>query len=139
MQKFDEKKGHALIMWIIWFAVLQGAFVFQWVLGKGIPQGENAAEPMAASLWLLCFGPILLATLVRWLVIPKMKQAQPQLVAMILGLSLAEAPIFFSLFLVGPEYPQNQIAVLMVAVVAIIQFAPSYATPGYDAGRKVRR
>jgi peptidoglycan/LPS O-acetylase OafA/YrhL len=139
MQKFDEKRGHALIMWIIWFAVLQGAFVFQWVLGKGFPQGENAAEPMAAALWLLCFGPILLATLVRWLVIPKMKQAQPQLVAMIIGLSLAEAPIFFSLFLVGPEYPQNQIAVLMVAVVAIIQFAPSYATPGYDAGRKVRR
>ena len=101
-------------------------------MGKGIPKGENASEPMAAWLWLTCFGPVVLATLVRWLVIPKLKDTQHQLVAMILGLSLAEAPIFFSLFLVGPDYPQNQIAVLMVAVVALIQFAPSYATPGYD-------
>ena len=122
----------AITMWIIWFAVLQGAFLIQWFMGKGIPKGENASEPMAAWLWLTCFGPVVLATLVRWLVIPKLKDTQHQLVAMILGLSLAEAPIFFSLFLVGPDYPQNQIAVLMVAVVALIQFAPSYATPGYD-------
>lgn len=122
----------AIIMWIIWFAVLQGAFLIQWFMGKGIPKGENASEPMAAWLWLTCFGPVVLATLIRWLVIPKLKDTQHQLVAMILGLSLAEAPIFFSLFLVGPDYPQNQIAVLMVAVVALIQFAPSYATPGYD-------
>jgi hypothetical protein len=51
---------------------------------------------------------------------------------MIVGLSLSEAPVFFSLFLVGPDYPQNQLAVLMVAVVSLIQFAPSYATPGYQ-------
>lgn len=124
-------------MWIIWFATLQSAFIFQWVLGKGMPEGENAGEPMAVWLWLLCFGPILLATLIRWLVITKLKDAQAQLVAMIIGLSLAEAPIFFSLFLIGPDYPQNQIAVLMVAVVAIIQFAPSYATPGYEISGKV--
>lgn len=124
-------------MWIIWFAVLQGAFVFQWVLGEGIPQGENAAESMAAWLWVLCFVPIVLATLVRWLLIPKLRVAQAQMVAMIVGLSLAEAPIFFSLFLIAPDYPQNQIAVLMVAIVAIIQFAPSYATPGYEIGEKV--
>jgi len=135
MGKIDETKGHALVMWIIWFAILQGAFVIQWFLGKGIPEGENAAEPMAGWLWVLCFGPIVLATLIRWLLIPKLKAPQPQLVAMIVGLSLAEAPIFFSLFLVGPDYPQNQIAVLMVAVVTIIQFAPSYATPGYKVKR----
>lgn len=132
MLQIDSKKQHALVMWIIWFAILQGAFVFQWVLGQGVPEGDNAVEPMALWLWLICFGPILLATLVRWLVIPKLKDAQPQLVTMIVGLSLAETPIFISLFLVGTDYPQNQIAVLMVAVVAIIQFAPSYATPGYE-------
>lgn len=66
-----------------------------------------------------------------------MEQAREKFVAMIIGLALAEAPVFFQLFLIGPDYPQNQIAVLMVAVVAIIQFAPSYATPGYE-GRKVR-
>jgi hypothetical protein len=36
-----------------------------------------------------------------------------------------------SIFLVGADYPQYQIAILMAAVFSIIQFAPSYATPGY--------
>ena len=123
-------------MWIIWFAILQGAFVVQWFLGDGIPEGENAAEPMAAWLWGLCFAPIVLAALIRWLLIPKIREPQLQLVAMIVGLSLAEAPIFFSLFMIGGDYPQNQIVVLMVAVVSLIQFAPSYATPGYAVGVK---
>lgn len=118
-------------MWILWFAMLQGVFVIQWILGQGIPGGENIEEPMAAWLWLICFAPILLATGIRWGIIPKLKLAQQQLVAMLIGLSLSEAPVFFSLFLIGPDYPQHQLAVLMLAVVSMIQFAPSYATPGY--------
>ena len=124
-------KGHAFVMWIIWFAILQGAFVIQWILGKGIPSGENIDMPMAAWLWVICFAPLIVASAIRWLVLPKIKARQQQLVAMVIGLSFSEAPIFFSLFLIGSDYPQYQIAVLMVAVLSIIQFAPSYATPGY--------
>lgn len=133
-----QSKQQAIVMWVLWFSMLQGVFIIQWILGKGIPGGENAAEPMAAWLWLLCFAPIALATAIRWWVIPKLTAAQPMLVAMIVGLSLSEAPVFFSLFLVGPDYPQNQIAVLMLAVVSLIQFAPSYATPGYAGSMKVK-
>jgi len=124
-------KHQAIVMWILWFAMLQGVFVIQWVLGRGIPGGENVEEPMAAWLWAVCFVPILVATGIRWWVIPKLKLPQTQIVAMLVGLLLSEAPVLFSLFLVGPDYPQNQLAVLMVAVVSLIQFAPSYATPGY--------
>ncbi len=134
MGNFDGKKQLALVMWIIWLAYLQGTFVLQILLGGGLPEGSNAEQPMAVWLWAMCFGPILLATAIRWLVIPKIKEQPKQLVAMIVGLALAEAPVFFQLFLMGNDYPQNQIAVLMVALVAIIQFAPSYATPGYAVG-----
>lgn len=57
---------------------------------------------------------------------------EKQLVVMIIGLALAEAPVYFQLFFIGNGYPQNQIAILMVAVVCLIQSAPSDATPGYD-------
>lgn len=127
----NPSKQHALIMWIIWFTQLQAAFVFQFFLGGGFAQSENAEVPMALWLWLICLVPLVLATAIRWLLIPKIKQSVQQLVAMIIGLALAEAAVFLSIFLVGPEYPQYQIAILMVAVVALIQFAPSYATPGY--------
>jgi hypothetical protein len=124
-------KQQAYVFWIIWFAFLQSAFVIHFILGGGFPEGDNVAEPMAAWLWLICIVPIVLATAVRWLVIPKLKEQPKMLVAMIIGLALCEQPIFFSLFLIGSDYPQYQIVILMLSVVSLIQFAPSYATPGY--------
>jgi hypothetical protein len=125
-------KKQAVVMWIIWFAFLQSAFVYHFLLGDGFPEGDNAAEPMASWLWALCIVPIGLATLVRWVVMPKLPQQPQMLVAMVIGLGLTEASIFFELFLIGADYPQNQIAVLMLAVFGLIQFAPIYATPGMD-------
>ncbi|TVP79245.1 MAG: hypothetical protein EA353_06580 [Puniceicoccaceae bacterium] len=130
----EMSKQHALVMWIIWFAYLQSAFIFQIFLGGGFSLGDNAEAPMALWLWVMSFMPLIAATGVRWLVIPKIKSTTPQLIAMIVGLALAEMSIFVSIFLVGPDYPQYHIAILMVAVVSLIQFAPSYATPGYKQG-----
>jgi len=76
--------------------------------------------------------PIILATIVRWWVIPKLKDQKQMLSALIVGLALTEASILFELFQIGSDYPQNQIAVLMVAVFSLIQFAPIYGTPGVD-------
>ncbi|MEO0508958.1 MAG: hypothetical protein AAF065_03740 [Verrucomicrobiota bacterium] len=131
MSQEKLKKRNALVMWIIWFGILQSAFVVQVFVGGGLPKGENASEPMAVWLWIVCFAPIVIATVIRWLVIPKLKKPQQMLAAMIIGLSCAESSVFYQLFLIGEDYPQNQIAVLMVAIVALIQFAPGYATPGY--------
>jgi heme/copper-type cytochrome/quinol oxidase subunit 4 len=124
-------KQHAIIMWVIWLAFLQSVFVVQILIGKGLPEGENAQEPMALWIWIVCFAPLIVSTVIRWLVIPKIEVKRKQLVALLIGMGLAEVPVYFQLFLMGPDYPQNQIAVLMVAVVCLIQHAPSYATPGY--------
>lgn len=124
-------KQQAFVMWILWFAFLQSALIIHFVLGGGFPSGENASELMALWLWVAVATPLLLATGLRWFVLPKLKLQRQQMVAMIIGLALCEQPIFFSLFLIGDSYPQNQIAVLMASVFALIQFAPSYATPGY--------
>ncbi|MEM1221260.1 MAG: hypothetical protein AAGH40_00745 [Verrucomicrobiota bacterium] len=119
-----------ITMWIVWFAMLQSAFVFSYFLGDGLPKGKNAAAPMAAWIWVVCFLPLVVATILRWIVLPKIKEPQHQLTFMIIGLSMGESAVFFQLFLIGPEYPQNQIAVLIVAVLVLILMAPSYATPG---------
>jgi len=123
-------KQQALVAWIVWFAMFQAAFIYPFFLGNGFPRGPNAETPMGPALWLLCLIPIVVATAVRWLLIPKLRDPKRQLVAMIIGLALSEAPILLSIFLMT-DYPQNQIAVLMLAVVSLIQFAPSYATPGF--------
>lgn len=124
-------KQQAVVMWVIWFGMLQGAFLMHFVLAGGFPEGANAEEPMAVWLWVASFLPLVLATVLRWLVIPRLREQARMLVALLVGLSLAELPIFVSLFLIGGDYPQNQIAVLIPAVLCLIQLAPSYATPGY--------
>jgi hypothetical protein len=128
-------KGHAVVMWIIWFAQLQAAFVFQFFFSDGFSKGDNAADPMALWLWLLCFLPLVLATGIRWLVLSKATRPAQQLVGMIVGLALSEVSVLLGIFFVAPDYPQNQIGLLMVGVVSLIQFAPSYATPSYKIDR----
>lgn len=127
-------KQHAIVMWIIWFAQLQAAFIFQIFLGGGFSEEANVEMPMSIWLWLVCLLPLVVATGIRWLAIPKVTLPTQQLVAMIVGLALAEASVLLGIFLVAPDYPQNQIGLLMVGVVSLIQFAPSYATPGYKVG-----
>ena len=125
------RKQQAFVFWIIWFLFLQSAFLVHFLIGDGFPNGDNIEEPMAAWIWLACVLPIVVATGIRWLFIAKLSEQSKMLVAMIIGLALTEQSIFVSLFLIGSDYPQNQLVVLMVSVVSLIQFAPSYATPGY--------
>ena len=120
-------------MWIIWFAFLQSAFIYHFFVGDGFPEGDNVAEPMTLWLWALCIVPVVLATVVRWVLVPKLTQQSHMLVAMVVGLGLTEVSIGLELFLIGADYPQSQIVVLMLAVLSLIQFAPIYATPGVRA------
>ena len=131
MESERKAKQHAFVMWIAWFAFLQSAFAIQLLVGEGLPKRENAAEPMASWLWVICFLPLVISTVLRWVVIPRSAARNGQFVVMIVGLALAEASVNFQLFLVGDGYPQNQIAILIIAIFCLIQFAPSYATPGY--------
>ena len=71
----------------------------------------------------------------RWVLVPKLTQQSHMLVAMVVGLGLTEVSIGLELFLIGADYPQSQIVVLMLAVLSLIQFAPIYATPGVRAER----
>ncbi|WP_269526892.1 hypothetical protein [Coraliomargarita parva] len=126
-----REKQRALVAWIIWFAILQAAFIYPFLLGGGFPKGDNSPEAVHPALWALCIGPVLLATALRWLILPRVQtDSQQQLSMMIVGLALSEGPILFSIFLL-PEHPQYRIAVWMLAIVSVIQFAPSYATPGF--------
>jgi len=123
-------KQHAMIMWIIWFAYLQSMLAIQFFIGGGIPSGDNIAEPMPLGLWVAAICPALIAITLRWSLMHKLRQPAQQLPALIVGLALSELPLFISLFLVGSDYPQNQIVILMIAFFSGLQYAPIYATPG---------
>lgn len=129
------QRNQVLVLWIVWFAFLQVAFAYHFILDGGLPSGENIAEPMNPTFWALCLAPILAATVIRWIVLPKLPDFQPKLVAQIVGMALAESAILFEIFLIGSDYPQNQIAILVVALFALFQFAPTHAKADWGDGK----
>ncbi len=123
----------ALVLWIIWFAMLVSVFIFQFILGGGIPSGPDDGQPNTAIL-VLSIAVILIATMIRWFVIPRQTEADKLLVVMIVGIAFAESAQFFQLFLIGDAYPRTQLTLFVFSVLGIAQFAPVYAgklRPGY--------
>lgn len=125
-QQENPKPPVALVFWIIWFAILSGLVMIQFIVGKGIPQGVNQGEPPQHFV-ILSASLAFIALVIRFLVIPRIKLLQQKLPAMVIGLALSEAIGFFGLFLVGPKYPATQLYLFVAAIGCIITFAPFYA------------
>ncbi len=121
----NQKPNHALVFWVIWIAIFLSLFTYQFILGGGIPRGENQGNP-EIGFQALSVGVVLAATFIRWFLIPKAQDVQRMLVLMIAGLALAEAAQFFQIFLIGPNYPETQMSIFILSLVGVGQFAPIY-------------
>lgn len=115
-----------LVFWIIWAAILSGVFVMQFTIGHGIPSGNNDRGVPVSPMAFVAIGQVVIATVIRWLWIPRLTQPRQQLVAMIIGVALAEAANTFGLFLIAPNQPETKLLIFVLAIVGIVQFAPTY-------------
>ncbi len=122
------KPPAVLVFWIIWFAILQGLVLIQFLVGGGIPKGEDLGNP--PSLFVAIAGGLALAALVvRFVVIPKIKSVAKMLPAMIIGLALAEAVGLVGMFLIGREFPTTRLSLFVLSLSCIVSLAPIYAKP----------
>lgn len=113
------------VYWLIWTSSLISILVLQLVVGGGIPTGENQYPPPKGILS-LCIAVISLATVIRWLAIPRFHQDARMLFAFVVGLACAESAAIFNLFLIAEELPETKLSVLILALLAIAQFAPVF-------------
>ena len=111
--------------WVIWGAILIGLFVVQFYMGGGIPTGDQMENPPTV-MSLICIAGVAIGTLIRWLVIPKLNDNLKLLRAMIVGLALCEGSGIQQIFLLGKEYPDTQKLIFVLAVLGVVQFAPTY-------------
>ena len=120
----QDQVTHQIILWLIWLAMLSGIPVFIFVLG---PDSEQAENVLGLPPLLMVLPPILAASIVRWIVLPKVVEKGPeaQLVAFIVGMAFAESLVFFGIFL----YPADYLLFIVFAVVGIAQFIPLWALP----------
>lgn len=121
------KPSPRLVLWIIWSAILSTVVVMQFVIGHGLPTGKNAPDATLSPMAFVAMGEVIAATAIRWLWIPRLTEQRQQLVAMIIGLALAEGSNFLGLFLVASDQPETKLLIFVLAVVGTAQFAPTYA------------
>lgn len=107
----------------LWFVILSGFLMIQFVIGGGIPSGPDQGEPPALQKF-LPLAPALLAWIVRLFVLPRIDQPAKQLPAMLIALALAEATGFLGLFFISPTFPSTRLTCFVVAVLTILALAP---------------
>ncbi len=117
-----------LILWILWFAALNGLIVLHVVVGKGVPLGSNPASEPFSPVLAIGLVAIVLSAAVRWFLIPKAEKPETRLTLMIVGLALNEAAALLGLFLVPPSFPETKLTLFSASLIGILQFAPIFTT-----------
>ena len=72
----------------------------------------------------IALGQVLASMAVRWVVLPRLEDGRQLLAGMVVGMALAEGAQFSQIFLIGPGHPEIQRAVLVLAMLAGVQFFP---------------
>ena len=125
MKNETMRSTDQIIAWVIWGAILIGLFVLQFFIGGGIPTGDQMENPPTV-MSLICIAGVAIGTLIRWLVIPKLNDKPKLLRAMVVGLALSQGSGVLQIFLLGKEYPDSQKLIFVLAVLGVVQFAPTY-------------
>ena len=122
-----HNRQQQLVIWVIWFSLLVSVVIYQFALGRGIPVGENVREEGLNVFVVMSCTQVLIASLIRWILIPRAGAPGKLLVLMIIGLALSESVEFFGLFLISSDQPSTKLALWILSLVSIAQFAPIYA------------
>ena len=115
------------VLFIIWASILFGIVLFQFKLGHGIPKGPDIAGAPTPTIVYVCFALIVLASIVRWILIPREGRWAQVLVLLVIGLALSEAVTFFEIFLIPADYPSTKLTLWVLSIVSCLQFIPLYA------------
>ena len=126
MQNTINDNGAKSICLIIWSAIFCSAFVYPPFLDNGYPLPSSEHSLQIDWVVLLSLLMIGIATVVRWLVIPKVGMSPVVFPLLIIGLAFTEATIFFEIFLLGPSQPNEKALIYWLAIASMLQFFPLY-------------
>lgn len=106
-----------VVWWIIWSAILSGLVITYMAL-----QGPSSASS-GAGIRYAPLVPLLLATVIRWLLLPRMVDGIRAFPLFVVGLALAESCGILGIFLT-PDLSQTY---FLLGVCGITQFVPTFA------------
>lgn len=127
MSSISQKSGKVIVLWTLWIALCISIVVYQVSLGGGILHGSNASPQGVRFPIPMVLIQIAVASLIRWVIIPRTSEPRRLLVLLIVGLALSEAVGFYGIFLVSTDMPETKMAIFYLSLISAIQFAPIYA------------
>ena len=107
--------------WITWAAILGGLPMFFIFLQSS--NGAASSGGIDQRLWPLALIPLILSTVIRWAVLPRMGSAQVAMPVFVVGLALAETCCFLGVFL----FPTARNELFAASAVGILQLMPFFA------------
>jgi F0F1-type ATP synthase membrane subunit c/vacuolar-type H+-ATPase subunit K len=123
----EHNRQQQIVLWILWFAMVDAIVIYQFLLGHGVPRGSDAPGGGVNPVVVLAGVQLLAAAAIRWLLLPRAGTTGKVLVLMIVGLALSESVEFYGLFLVPADLPSTKLGLWLLALVSALQFAPVYA------------
>ncbi|HXA79947.1 MAG TPA: hypothetical protein VNV14_01655 [Opitutaceae bacterium] len=127
--------ANVLVLWVIWFALVSSIVFYQFMLGHGLLTGIDAQPASHNPIMLFAVGQIAVASLLRWLLLPKARVFHRQLIVMVIGLALSESVEIYGIFLFGPDMPSTKMTLFVVSLLSALQFAPVFAKQGNADGQ----
>ncbi|MFO1451838.1 MAG: hypothetical protein U1F61_26985 [Opitutaceae bacterium] len=118
MPSSSSQASPLLVWWIIWFAISAG------LVAISVTIEVRPAPPGNDALKYLPLAPLMAATLVRWLVLPRFTRRARAFPLFVVGVALAEGSGLLGLFLV----PESRNEYLLLSLLGLAQFVPVFAT-----------
>ena len=110
------------VWWVLWAAFQIDIFVLYYFLS--ISGGRTETQAMDSPVWLAGFAPFALSTIVRWLILPRVRNAKIALPLFIIGIAMAEATCFLGIFI----FPVHKQELFIWSVVGVFQFIPYFVS-----------
>jgi hypothetical protein len=117
----NQTKQQLIVWWVLWGAFQVGIFFIYNLLGGAGAPSRTVTD--GSPVWLAALAPLVLSAMVRWLVLPRVRQPRTALSLSIVGIAMAEATCLMGLFI----FPAHKRELFFLSALGIFQFIPFYA------------
>ena len=121
----QQIRAQKLVWWVLWAAFQTAVFFYYFFLARPVAGDRHAQD--SSLVWLAGAVPFFASGIVRWMVLPVIKNAQTALPAFIIGIAFAEATCFLGIFV----FAGHTLPLFILSVLGIFQFIPLYVSRFY--------